>query len=352
MNTTPRCGGASPFGAIVGFFLVGTGFGLEAELMPVSAQTPEEVRTTPAPTSAMLAEIWKLAEERNTTGLVVMHEGRLLAEWHRPSGRANAAGHALEDVASVQKSVTALLVGIAQEKDLLRLGDPVHRWLGVGWSRAPQEAEAVITLRHLLTMTSGLKDDLSIEAPVGTRWRYNTPAYARLLEVLPRAAGMKLEALTAAWLTGPLGMADSRWERRTGASVAVNPWGFVTTARDLATLGQMVLLRGQSSQGVVLSDRGYWGQMLSASQRLNEDYGYLWWLNSSANPGREGRRIAAAPADLVAAQGAGDCLLYVLPSRQLVIARVGQSAGRDFAGRLWTLLDPMQPSEAEAPAGK
>jgi CubicO group peptidase (beta-lactamase class C family) len=46
--------------------------------------------------------------------------------------------------------------------------------LGKGWSNASLEQEAAITLRHLLTMTSGLKDDLTFEASAGTRWRYNS----------------------------------------------------------------------------------------------------------------------------------------------------------------------------------
>ena len=70
------------------------------------------------------------------------------------------------------------------------------------------------------------------------------------------------------------------------------------------------------------------------SQELNRAYGYLWWLNGGASyvlPGRgqggEGPFIPAAPPDLVAALGAGDKKIYVVPSLNLVVARHGGPAG-------------------------
>ena len=78
-----------------------------------------------------------------------------------------AFGQNVEDVASCQKSITAFLVGIACEKGFVKLSDAVHDHLGTGWSQASREQEAAITLKHLITMTSGLNAKLKYEAPAG-----------------------------------------------------------------------------------------------------------------------------------------------------------------------------------------
>jgi hypothetical protein len=82
-----------------------------------------------------------------------------------------------------------------------------------------------------------------------------------------------------------------------------------------------------------------------ARSATNPAYGRLWWLNGSAETARPGGRrtpgplIPAAPADLVAALGALDRKLYVVPSRKLVVVRMGQATpDRDFDQQLWLRL--------------
>lgn len=309
-------------------------------IMLSAAGAPRLDAATPAPDGGVFDAVLEWSGERGSSAVVIARGGKIVAarRWDRPASRVATAadGWPIEDVASVQKSITAVLVAVAVERRLLRVDDPVTRWLGPGWSRAGAEAESEITVRHLLTMTSGLKEDLTFEAGPGTHWRYNAPAYCRLLTVLTASSGLELEVLTGRWLTGPLGMEHSGWGRRTGPSAAVNPWGFLTSAHDLVRFGQVILDGGRP----VLRDRAFFDQMLRPSQGLNRDYGYLWWLNSEGKPGRPGRRIPQAPADLVAAEGAGDRKLYVVPARDLVVVRLGEPAGKGFAERFWELLAP------------
>jgi CubicO group peptidase (beta-lactamase class C family) len=56
--------------------------------------------------------------------------------------------------------------------------------LGAGWSRATPAQEKAITIRHLITMTSGLSDRGVFEHKPDTKWRYNTPIYARSVDVV------------------------------------------------------------------------------------------------------------------------------------------------------------------------
>ena len=93
-----------------------------------------------------------LAGRRKSSAVVILYQGRLLAEqyWEVPAkprdekGRLNryfylrhgegADGRIIEDIASAQKSIVSLLVGIAGHKGLLKLTDPVDKYLGEGWS--------------------------------------------------------------------------------------------------------------------------------------------------------------------------------------------------------------------------
>jgi CubicO group peptidase (beta-lactamase class C family) len=139
--------------------------------------------------SRALDDAFAYARQVNSTGLVIVYNGRILAErcW-QPAGTlrvgSTSVGWAIEDVASLQKSVISLLIGIAVERGLLDRSASISKYLGAGWSKAPADAEARITINHLLTMTSGLTTSLEFEAPVGTHWFYNTPAYSALIKVL------------------------------------------------------------------------------------------------------------------------------------------------------------------------
>ncbi len=297
----------------------------------------------------------ELTRERKSSAVIVLYRGRIMAEryWSlgakatTPDGRHNryyhmlhgkdAAGHSIEDVASAQKSVVSALIGIAQHKGLLKISDPVEKHLGKGWSKAPREAEAKITLRHLITMTSGLTERLVYDVPAGTKWRYNTAAYAQTLRAVASAADMDRHDLTREWLTGRIGMADSRWVLRPGARErnVANKFGFATTARDLARFGLLVLAEGSWNGAAVIEDREYLRSSLRSSQELNPAYGYLWWLSGQSHVLRgAGRRrvpgslIPEAPDDLVAAQGALGRKLYVVPSLELVITRLGDASDR------------------------
>jgi CubicO group peptidase (beta-lactamase class C family) len=310
------------------------------------------------------------AGERRASGVVVLHRGRIMAEryWNldeeaRAGSKArdygamvrgrDASGRVIEDVASVQKSVSAILVGIAQHKGLLKLEDRVDKHLGAGWSKASPEQEQAITVRHLVTMTSGLKDDLTFEAAAGTRWRYNSAAYARTIQVVAAAAKKSPNDLTREWLTGRIGMNDSRWADRpgTGRNAVPNALGFATTARDLARFGLLILAEGQWNGESIIADRDFLQAALKPSQKLNPSYGYLWWLNGQPEVARgagervKGPLIPTAPSDLVAALGAVDRKLYIVPSLGLVVTRLGNSAETAFQNEFWKLLMEAAPGK-------
>lgn len=294
---------------------------------------------------AALGDLASYCKSQRTTGLLVMVNRRTVLErnWPVAAGsdlferrylHGTARDGALrEDVASQQKSLVALLAAIAVDDGRLDPEQPVSNYVGRGWSQADAAQEQSIVVRHLLEMCSGLDDALCCEAPAGTRHHYNTPAYALMLPVLEAAEGQSIGALTQTRLTGPLGMVDTAWCQRSNelASFLGNPRGLVTTPRDLARLGQLVLDGGVAENGArLVSSAG-----LSAIFRrtaLHPAYGRLWWLNGGTHwivPNRgqgEGSLVPTAPADALFALGSENRVLMVVPSRALILVRLGQQA--------------------------
>ena len=310
------------------------------------------------------------AMSRKSSGVVVLHRGRILTERYQqvadPSLQyrsmvrgKDSNGQVVEDVASVQKSVASILVGIAQEKGLVKLNDPVHKYLGDGWSNATTEQERQITLQHIVSMSSGLTDRLKYVAPPGTTWRYNSNAYCQSVRVVAAAAKMTPDELTKAWLTEPLGMRDARWVERRLARISppeTNKLGFTTSARDLARFGLLVLAEGQWGKTSILGDKDYLRESLNPSQKMNPSYGYLWWLNGQPVAVRAGRRVAGnlnpqAPDDLVAALGALGRKCYVVPSLGLVVTRLGDDpelkGQPKFDVEFWRLLMKAAPENSK-----
>ncbi len=308
-----------------------------------------------------LAAGHQFAREHHSTDLVILHEGRVvLDESWEPDEAAQAVvverldGHRVtQDIASAQKSVTSVLIGIAASRGIIGLSDRVSDHLGDGWTGCNSvEDERAIHVEHLLTMTAGLADDMSFVAPPGQHWDYNLgAAYHTLKRVLTAAAGETLDVITQRWLKGPLGMTETSWVPRVwndrlpeafrsmfqypdGAAIE----GLVTTGRDLATFGFAVLRGCSTPTGPLGVDEGYRMAMTRPSQELNPAYGCLWWLNGQPwyLPPKivtrvDGPFFPGVPSDAYAALGAHDRLCVVVPSLDLVVARCGASAGEPSA---------------------
>jgi CubicO group peptidase (beta-lactamase class C family) len=307
--------------------------------------------------TAALDDLATYVLSQRSTGFLIIRDRSLIYEhnWPLPAAAANFAanfthgtdahGAIQEDVASAQKSFIAILAGVAIDKGLLDISRPVSGYIGVGWSKASPEQEKAITVRNLMEMSSGLTEPLAYEAPPGTKFFYNTPAYAIMKPILEKASGQKLDDITRLWLTEPAAMSDTLWRQRPAAMRDVgNPTGLYTTPRDMAKLGQLVLDKGKAADGRrVISET----QLSALFQRspTNPAYGRLWWLNGStytlrpAGVRSEAALIPAAPSDLVAALGAQDRKIYIVGSEKLLVVRTGQAApDRGFDQQVWLRL--------------
>lgn len=262
-----------------------------------------------------LHEALEYAREKNSYALLILHRGKIVAEEYWKNTNV-ASRHDLE---SVSKSLMGFVIGVMQQDGLLKIDDKVSKYLGDGWSDAPAR-EADISLFHLLSMTSGLNEELKWVGPPGETWRYSHAAYSKLYDVVEVAAGSSFSDVFESAIFNPIGMSGYSW----------NGEELQTNARDIARFGLLILNDGTWEGEKVINDEGYFADMLSTSQSANEAYGYLWWLNGKntwydddSEVTNEGPIANTMPSDAVLAKGKRDQRIYVVPSLELVVVRQG-----------------------------
>ena len=147
-------------------------------------------------TAAAENELTNWLQTKNTKAFIVLHKGRIVTERYFDSFTTDSNWY----WASAGKTLTAFLVGIAQEEGLLRLSDRTSQYLGTGWTSMPLAKEQLITVRHQLTMSTGLENNvpdddctlpacLQYRADAGTRWFYHNAPYTLLEKVVEQASG-------------------------------------------------------------------------------------------------------------------------------------------------------------------
>lgn len=243
---------------------------------------------------------------------------------------------------SAGKTLTAYAVGIAQTEGLVNINDPSSAYLGTGWTSLTPTQEAAITIRHQLTMTTGLDEAVSFDctdpsclqylvAP-GTRWSYHNSPYTLLDGVIENTSGLSLNQYVQQKIGSKIGMTGLFY------SFGYNNV-YVSKARSMARFGLLLSQDGVWNGTTVQSDVNYLNQMRTPSQTLNNSYGYLTWLNGQSSfmlPSSQfvfsGSAIPNAPSDMYAALGKNGQIINVVPSQDLVIVRMGSSMGASYVG--------------------
>jgi CubicO group peptidase (beta-lactamase class C family) len=301
-------------------------------------------------------------QQSNTKAFIVLKDGRIAIEQYFGTFTQDSLWY----WASAGKSLTAFLVGKAQEEGFLDINAPSSTYLGEGWTSCTPAQEAAITVRNQLTMTSGLDDtgDLDCTAPScltylaepGNRWSYHNAPYTLLDGVITGATGQTLNSYLFNKLTLTTGLQ--------GAFVQVGSNNvFFSKARALARFGLLALAQGQWNGNPVMSDAAYFEAMVTPSQTLNPAYGYLWWLNGQQSyllPGIQlqlpGPLMPDAPLDAYSAMGKNGQLCNVSPATGLVVVRMGDLPGGIFVpnvfnNEIWQHLNAVicLPTAVDAP---
>jgi CubicO group peptidase (beta-lactamase class C family) len=291
-----------------------------------------------------------------TLSLLVVHGGEIVYERYAPGVNM----HTRTRTWSTAKSITSTLVGMAVDKGLLKLDDPLpFKWHPAGTDSAPDPRRR-ITLRHVLNMSSGLypvdndrghvtgsplsywgggnsadgaRDRGLIREP-GTAWDYEN--YDTLLAVLALRTALGDEKTYKEFprraLFDRIGMRNTvAGMDRFGHYVLSSQ--VYTNARDLGRLGLLYLNRGKWKGEQLLSEA--WVDFVRtpapATRNRGREYGGHWWLPPDSR--------TDLPQDAYSTNGARGQYTVVVPSYDLVVVRRGldfRTGGRGLSQ--WDLL--------------
>ena len=260
------------------------------------------------------------------------------------------------DFASVTKSVTSTLVGIAMDQGLLTLDQNMVATFPDLVSVPPMDAKADIELRHLLTMTSGLdcgrtpgepelnemlRSDhfvkyalgLPMAVPPDTEFAYCSPGSHVMSAMISQATDSSALDFARVNLFGPLGIEEALWP--TDPQGVTRGWGDLQLhPRDMARIGQLFLSGGTWNGARIVSDE--WVEVATESYVVADvdgtGYGYQWWVPAGAFEG------------VYEARGRGGQGIIVWPDKDVVAVFTGRGVDvRDVALALAAALKSDSP---------
>ena len=251
----------------------------------------------------------------------------------------------LHTMQSVTKSVVSAVIGIAVGRgEFPDLDTPVLEFFEPGSVANVDEKKRRMTIRHLLTMTTGLdwNEDYPYNDPrntfaimavepdwvqytmdrpmsvePGESFQYNSGATLILGHVFNKATGMDLEEYAVRHLFEPLGIDNYHW-KRTPFGLADAQEGLFVSSRDIAKIAYLFLKQGQWEDKQVVP-AAWVSESVTPFVSVDDDhsieYGYKWWLVHYEYQGEE--RVAFAGF------GFGGQYPIVIPELDLVIVFTG-----------------------------
>ena len=232
------------------------------------------------------------AELLNIRSFLVMWNGSFVSENYYGGTSVETLHH----VRSITKSIVSALVGIAIDKGIIgSVDDKVLDYIPELKSQDDDIRKKQITIRHLLTMTSGFKweemgewffSDTSsaisdawyrpLVGNPGEVYNYDSASTDLLTVILTRATTQAVQTFAIENLFAPLDITNFEWEKDP-AGYYRGSAGLVMKARDLAKIGQLYLQNGQwDKQQIIPSE--WIDQSVTEHVRVDEaiSYGYLW----------------------------------------------------------------------------
>ncbi len=306
-----------------------------------------------------LVEMAEYASAQNSHALIVLHKGVVQLEWYKKGWDRSR----LTQSQSMHKSVLPVLVQAAVEDGSIgALTDPVGNYI-TEWQGDPR---GDITIEQMLWMSSGLLEypfsvnpfsdafrwlfasdttPILLNTPMdwtpGEKFEYNNVNSELLGLIVERATGMRYAQYLQRKLWGPMGASGAElWIDQEGGK-AHSSCCLLAPAMDWARFGMMLLGKGEANGRRIVSAE-FIERMTTASPTF-EWYGYQIWLGYSRELNPRSRLLAGGyqrtepflAEDAYYTSGYGAQRVYVVPSEELVIVRMGPASGRKPVNPDW-----------------
>ncbi len=294
-----------------------------ADYYPTSGwrtSTPEEQGFDSGKLSQMLKELRQ--GDTGVNSVLIIRNGFLVMDaYFEPYN-----GSFPHKLASVTKSVTATLIGIAIDQGKLRLEQPMVSFFPERTIANLDARKSKMTVRDLVSMRNGMDSgclqgdeptldamratddwmqaalDRKMVADPGAYWCYDSPGMHILSGILQKATGMTELEYAKQNLFGPLGITDVFWQ--TDAQGYSHGWGdLYLKPPDAAKLGYLWLNQGRWADRQIVSAKWLDEMIKPLSHAGDDEYGYGIWIARSAAPndsyfavGRLGQYIRVYPS--------------------------------------------------------
>lgn len=290
--------------------------------------------------------------QRDFRGVVVVKDGKLVVEQYFNTYWRET----IHDIRSAGKGVTALLLGIALDKGLVKSTEQsIYDFFPESkFARIPDEDHRNIKIKHLLSMSSGLAaDDDADNSPGGTgnwltsnnwvsfanslpmiftpgqKYVYNDVCPMLIGAIIEQSSGKKLSEFAKEYLFTPLGIREYYWYTAPNGSTV--PMGnLYLSALDFAKIGLLVSNKGVWQNKRIISTA--WIDDISrkrfdiaAQDPFAKGYGYFWFITTKVVNGKS--------YDCIYASGNGGNLVFVVPSENLVVSLISSAYGQGYGHR-------------------
>ncbi len=309
-----------------------------AQINEIERSTPEE-QGVPSKALIALFDSLHLMPQTDIHSMIVMRHGKIVGEFY-PAPFAPQYQHTQY---SSSKTLVSMAVGIAVDENRLRITDRVATFFPESLPDSISPRLAAMTVRDLLTMTSGIKPDWAMRSK-GREWiktflgkevvnrpgevfAYDSMVTYMLSAIVQKVTGMKVLDYLKMKLFTPMGISVVNWEE-SPEGVNTGGWGLHIQSESLAKVGQMWLDGGVWNGQQLISKK--WIAQMSTKQANGGDYGYGFQTWMCAWPGT------------VRADGALGQYVIVVPDKDVVIVLTEASFtnGKPQRGLIWNKFLP------------
>ncbi len=285
----------------------------------------------PAAVDAVYRKFFSQDHYPTAHAMLVVRNGYLVAEAYC---RDPADRHNFHHIQSATKSITSILTGIAVDKGLIEsVNQSVYEFIPQFFDE--DERKRSITIRHVLTMQTGLNFDNDIHTaklyhhsgstlryvlsrPLdfepGSSFYYHDGNPQLMSGVIWAVTGGSLEDFAISHLFDPLGIRHYRWETPNDG-MTFGAFGLWLCPRDMAKIGKMMLQKGIWDGERIVSEE--WVAESKRRHVTGEGYGFYWWVASFGGD--------------YSAEGHGEQIIYVAPEENAVVVLTADSYSSDAA---------------------
>jgi len=295
-----------------------------------------------------MEEVIQNNEYPNIHSVLIAHNNKLIYEnywpgqdesWGDKLGNIKHSKDDLHDVRSISKSIVSACVGIAIEQGKIKSVDQKVFEFFPEFKKQDTGLKAALTIKHLLTMTSGLKwnEDIPydnpenseiqmirapdavgyvlsqpMDFPAGKMWKYNGGTTQLLAAILQKTTGKRIDSFANEFLFQPLRIPRFEWAKYPGTELPAAASGLRLRSIDLLNFGLLYMNGGQWNNMQIIPAQ--WVIDSHTSYITNNEgggYGYQFWLWTNS--------IMNKPVPLVVCVGNGDQRVFMNKENGLVV---------------------------------